>query len=129
MRSLIVVSLILIFVVVVGVTIRGTVFRKYLPEGFEDSAGSSGDSGEKKQDEKKESENGGEAVQVDTKSGMKNFMEELGGNKGAMKNISSDTKAMIENQKELMEMMKNVQPALTQGMEFMKSFKGMMGNN
>jgi hypothetical protein len=145
MRTLVIVSLILMFVVVIGVTIRGTVFRKYLPEGFENATNTEGETaaatastegetataatasteGEKK-GEKKESNT---AVQVDTASGMKDFMAELGDNKGAMNHISQDTQAMIQNQKELMDMMKSVQPALTQGMEFMKAFKGMMGNN
>jgi hypothetical protein len=149
MRTLVIVSLILMFVVVIGVTIRGTVFRKYLPEGFENAANATNTEGEnaaaaatvstegenaattantegEKKGEKKESDT---AVQVDTASGMKDFMAELGDNKGAMNHISQDTQAMIQNQKELMDMMKSVQPALTQGMEFMKAFKGMMGNN
>lgn len=141
MRNLVIVSLILMLVVVIGVTIRGTIFRKYLPEGFENAEEEKKDEeksesesesekkeGDKKEGDKKEDEKK-DAVQVDTTSGMKDFMAELGGNKGAMNNISKDTHAMIQNQKELMDMMKSVQPALTQGMEFMKAFKGMMGSN
>lgn len=133
MRNLVIVSLILMLVVVIGVTIRGTIFRKYLPEGFENAEKEKTGTHEKKEEEEKEEEkeesDKNDAVQVDTASGMKNFMSELGGNKGAMNNISKDTQAMIQNQKELMNMMKSVQPALTQGMEFMKAFKGMMGSN
>ena len=130
MRTLVIVSLILTFVVIIGVTIRGTVFRKYLPEGFENTK-SEEDTKKTVKEEAKGGDGDGKdtAVQVDTASGMKDFMGELGNNKGAMKHISKDTQAMIENQKELMGMMKSVQPALTQGMEFMKAFKGMMGNN
>ena len=124
------------FVVVIGVTIRGTIFRKYLPEGFENTPDTGVEKKGKKESAKKGKEKGAKdkggdhsAIQVDTVSGMKDFMGELGNNKGAMNHISKDTQAMIENQKELMGMMKSVQPALTQGMEFMKAFKGMMGNN
>lgn len=125
MRNLAIVSLILVLVVVIGVTIRGTIFRKYLPEGFENTTDETKEKGEKKKDKGVKKD----AVQVDTASGMKKFMDELGGNKGAMNNISKDTQAMMQNQKELMAMMKSVQPALTQGMEFMKAFKGMMGGS
>lgn len=112
-----------------GVIIRGTMFRNYLPEGFESSEKDDKKEGEEKKEDNKEEEKKEDApVQVDTEGAMKSFMTEHSGNKSMMNNISSDTKAMIQNQKELMDMMKTVQPALTQGMEFMKAFKGMMGN-
>ena len=57
---------------------------------------------------------------------MRNFLQENGDNRKLMGSINNDTHAMIQNQKELMDMMKTVQPALRQGMEFMKAFKGMM---
>lgn len=138
MKNLVIVSLILLAVVAIGVIIRGTLFQSYLPEGFEDAKKE-----EKKEDDKKATDNKddakadsnskaadtkGDAVQLDTESSLKSFMKENGSNKAMMSSITNDTQAMIQNQKELMEMMKNVQPALTQGMEFMKAFKGMMGN-
>lgn len=139
------VSLILILVVVLGVVIRGTMLRTYLPEGFEDANsgngsangngsgngngnGNGGGSGSASGEEKEKEKEGG-AVQVDTTSAIRGFLAENGGNAGMMSNITNDTQSMIQNQQELMEMMRNVQPALTQGMEFMKAFKGMMGNN
>jgi hypothetical protein len=143
MKNLVVVSLVLILTIVLGVIIRGTIFTHYLPEGFESSQPEEGENKkegeeekketekkegqeEKKDGEKKEGEGEGEAVQLDTQSGIKDFMASNSSNGAMMNNITSDTKAMIQNQKELMEMMKTVQPALSQGMEFMKAFKGMM---
>jgi len=141
MKNLVVVSLVLILTILLGVIIRGTIFTHYLPEGFESSQPEEGDNKkegeeEKKEDEKKEGQDEekdgekkageGEAVQLDTQSGIKDFMASNSSNGAMMNNITSDTKAMIQNQKELMEMMKTVQPALSQGMEFMKAFKGMM---
>lgn len=135
MKNLVIVSLILLAVVVIGVIIRGTLFQAYLPEGFEDAKK---EEENKKKDDKKaeDSKTGdgkapndkGDAVQLDTESSLKSFMKDNGSNKAMMNSITTDTQAMIQNQKELMDMMKNVQPALTQGMEFMKAFKGMMGN-
>lgn len=115
----------------IGVTIRGTIFRHYLPEGFESSDKDGKDGKEEKKEEvdekKEEGDKKDDAVQLDAESGLKKFMEQNSGNKSMMNNITTDTQAMIQNQKELMEMMKTVQPALSQGMEFMKAFKGMMG--
>jgi hypothetical protein len=128
MKNLVVVSLILILTIVIGVTIRGTIFRHYLPEGFESSDKEGKEEKKEDVDEKKEEgDKKDDAVQLDAESGLKKFMEQNSGNKSMMNNITTDTQAMIQNQKELMEMMKTVQPALSQGMEFMKAFKGMMG--
>lgn len=127
MKNLYVIALILLLVIVIGVIIRGTMFQKYLPEGFTDSDAEKKEPEEEKkeaEEEKKEPE----PVQVDTKEGMKHFMKENKDNKGMMDSITGDTRAMIQNQKELIQMMNNVQPALKQGMEFMKAFKGMMGS-
>ena len=125
MSPIVKISLILIATIVIGAVIRMTVFQRYLPEGFEN---------EKKEDDAKKTEEGGEkeakegedAVKLDSDANMKNFLQENGDNKKLMGSINSDTHAMIQNQKELMDMMKTVQPALQQGMEFMKAFKGMM---
>lgn len=122
MSPIVKISLILIATIVVGAVIRMTVFQRYMPEGFEN---------EKKEEEDKTKEGdkekeGGEAVKLDSDANMRNFLQENGDNKKLMGSINSDTHAMIQNQKELMDMMKTVQPALRQGMEFMKAFKGMM---
>ena len=128
MKNLYVIALILLLVIVIGVIIRGTMFQKYLPEGFTDSDAEKKDSEEEEKKEAEEEKKEPEPVQVDTKEGMKHFMKENKDNKGMMDSITGDTRAMIQNQKELIQMMNNVQPALKQGMEFMKAFKGMMGS-
>lgn len=118
------ISLILIATIVIGAVIRLTVFQRYMPEGFENEKKEEEDAKDKPKTDKNEGE--GEAVKLDTDANMKNFLQENGDNKKLMGSINSDTHAMIQNQKELMDMMKTVQPALKQGMEFMKAFKGMM---
>ena len=138
MKNLYVVALILLLVIVIGAVIRGTMFQKYLPEGFTDGDATTKTETEEEKKPEPETDSEGEKktekkepepVQVDTTQAMKSFMKENKGNKGMMDSITGDTRAMIENQKELIQMMNNVQPALQQGMEFMKAFKGMMGSN
>jgi len=133
MSPIVKISLILIATIVIGAIIRMTVFQRYIPEGFEnekkeEDAKTPEDGGEKeKEKEAKEGESkDSDAVKLDSDANMKNFLQENGDNKKLMGSINSDTHAMIQNQKELMDMMKTVQPALQQGMEFMKAFKGMM---
>jgi hypothetical protein len=128
MSPIVKISLILIATIVVGAVIRMTVFQRYMPEGFENDKKEEEDK-TKEGDKDKEGEKGnegGEAVKLDSDANMRNFLQENGDNKKLMGSINSDTHAMIQNQKELMDMMKTVQPALRQGMEFMKAFKGMM---
>lgn len=89
-------------------------------EGFEDAK-------EETKEDAKEEVKKDAPVQLDMGGNMKNFLNENGDNKQLMSSLTEDTQAMMKNQKELMEMMRTVQPALRQGMEFMKAFKGMMG--
>jgi hypothetical protein len=125
MRNLVNVSLILLVTIIIGVTLRYTMFGKFMNmEGFEDAS--------KKEDETPKEAAAAEAdkkepVQLDTEGNLKNFLNENGNNKHLMSSLTEDTQAMMKNQKELMDMMRTVQPALQQGMEFMKAFKGMMG--
>lgn len=130
MKNLIVVSMILVLTVVMGMIIRNTMFVRYLPEGFENEKDSDKKEADEKKDsnEKKESGEKKEAVKLDEKEVMAGFLKENGGNKELMDGISADTKAMIENQKALMDVMNSVKPALEEGVGFMKAFKGMMGN-
>lgn len=128
MSPIVTISLILIATIVVGAVIRLTVFQRYMPEGFENEAKEKEDEEKAKETEEaaKKMETEAGSVKLDSDANMKNFLEENGGNKKLMSSINTDTKAMIQNQRELMDMMKTVQPALNQGMEFMKAFKGMM---
>jgi hypothetical protein len=134
LTPLVTISLILIAAIVLGGVIRMTIFQRYIPEGFEDAKAEE-EKEEEKKDEKgleeaakkmeEEATKGGD-VKLDEGTNLKNFLNENGDNKKLMSSINTDTRAMIENQKELMDMMKTVQPALKQGMEFMKAFKGMV---
>jgi hypothetical protein len=51
-----------------------------------------------------------------------------GGNKNLMSKLSTDTTQLMESQKNLMKMMEQAKPIMSQGMQMMKSFKTMFGN-